>query len=231
MKRILALFSLIIVCAVPALCQRTKKKPAPLSNQPRTIAKDAPVPTGFVVIAQTTTSKTIKKPSARETVCDGSPIPEGYTVLSQTGSASCADPDMNPLANALVIARDDLAQSKTETAQKDSTQDNDDEESEPRVTIRVVNGNQSTKEKPKSILEQRAEEEHDKAQRALAARDHKVMIGMTPAQVLEAWGRPNDITRSTSPDAERETWIYYNSVQTGYVYFTNGKVTDWTIRE
>ena len=106
MKKALTLVVLIVFCYVPVICQKAKKATAVL---PHTIATGAPVPAGLVVIAMTAESKTIKTPAARETICDGSPVPPGYTVISQTGTDSCAAAGVNPLTNALLIAREDAA--------------------------------------------------------------------------------------------------------------------------
>lgn len=53
-------------------------------------------------------------------------------------------------------------------------------------------------------------------------RSHKIRLGMTPEQVTLAWGRPQDINRTTTLGGTREQWVY--GLKT-YVYFQDGVVT------
>lgn len=53
-------------------------------------------------------------------------------------------------------------------------------------------------------------------------RNHKIKLGMTPEQVTLAWGRPQDINRTTTLGGTREQWVY--GMKT-YVYFQGGVVT------
>lgn len=53
-------------------------------------------------------------------------------------------------------------------------------------------------------------------------RSHKIKLGMTPEQVTLAWGRPQDINRTTTLGGTREQWVYGIK---SYVYFQGGVVT------
>lgn len=55
--------------------------------------------------------------------------------------------------------------------------------------------------------------------------DGKISIGMTSDEVIESWGRANDINKTISVDGTHEQWIY----DANYLYFDNGKLT--TIQE
>ncbi|MCX7824500.1 MAG: hypothetical protein N2689_02975 [Verrucomicrobiae bacterium] len=74
-------------------------------------------------------------------------------------------------------------------------------------------------------LEQRAEldqrRERMQTNRAAIAR-HQVLIGMTPAEVIAAWGQPTEKSRTATAQGEEETWqfITYRSepyTQTSWV--------------
>ncbi len=49
----------------------------------------------------------------------------------------------------------------------------------------------------------------------------QIHLGMTREMVLESWGRPRDVNRTTSAAGVWEQWVYGG----GYVYFTNGRVS------
>ncbi len=49
-----------------------------------------------------------------------------------------------------------------------------------------------------------------------------ISIGMTSDMVREAWGRPNDVNRTTYSFGVHEQWVYGSG---NYVYFEDGKVT------
>lgn len=50
----------------------------------------------------------------------------------------------------------------------------------------------------------------------------KVKIGMTSEMCVEAWGKPNDINRTTGSWGTHEQWVYDNDC---YLYFENGILT------
>jgi len=54
--------------------------------------------------------------------------------------------------------------------------------------------------------------------------EKKIMIGMTPQQVLRAWGRPLRINESTGARYHHEQWVYPAHT---YIYFQNGVLTSW----
>lgn len=48
-----------------------------------------------------------------------------------------------------------------------------------------------------------------------------VIIGMTACGAIAAWGRPQDINRTTTAAGTREQWVYGGR---NYLYFTNGRL-------
>jgi hypothetical protein len=54
--------------------------------------------------------------------------------------------------------------------------------------------------------------------------EKKIMIGMTPHQVLRAWGRPLRINESTGARYHHEQWVYPAHT---YIYFQNGVLISW----
>lgn len=51
--------------------------------------------------------------------------------------------------------------------------------------------------------------------------NRQVQIGMTTSMCLEAWGKPNDINKTTTKNSWNEQWVYNRS----YLYFENGILT------
>lgn len=49
----------------------------------------------------------------------------------------------------------------------------------------------------------------------------QIRVGMTAAQVREAWGQPRRVNRTTTATGVGEQWVYSG----GYAYLTNGVVT------
>lgn len=54
---------------------------------------------------------------------------------------------------------------------------------------------------------------------AIARRD--LCVGMTPAEVVRAWGEPD----AKPIRGEREQWLYAN--RCAYIYFRNGRLVSW----
>jgi hypothetical protein len=54
----------------------------------------------------------------------------------------------------------------------------------------------------------------------------ELKTGMTTHMVFYAWGRPNAINETTTPDGVREQWVYEQpGSKTQYLYFENGLLT------
>jgi hypothetical protein len=234
-KRLFILTFSILLCSTLVCGQRAGSKKAN-AKQGNTLPINARVPNGFVVVALTETSKTIKKPSERETICDGSPVPDGYIVIETASSTQCQSANSNPLVNAMVIALDgSTAASATVSPahRRAATQYDDDDERSIRITI--GNGSQAEKHGPRTreeIVELRAAEINQAAERSLAVKAHKIAIGMTMKQVYESWGRPYDIDKSsTSASGTSVTWWYRANNKRGYVRFKDGKVIYWSVDE
>jgi hypothetical protein len=66
-----------------------------------------------------------------------------------------------------------------------------------------------------------------------AIKKGEIFIGMDTTAVRASWGVPNKINSSGGRHGSAEQWVYgyadyyYNFVPVHYVYFENGKVTDW----
>ncbi len=52
--------------------------------------------------------------------------------------------------------------------------------------------------------------------------EHKVRIGMTDEQAIAAWGRPESINDTTTPNGTLSQWVY--SDHSAYLYLVNGVV-------
>jgi hypothetical protein len=174
---LLLLLICLFVLPTPAQKRAVKAK-ASSTSSPKTLCQGDAVPKGYVVVAATRTSKcvelTVKKPTATELVCDGSPVPEGYSVMKQDASPRCRAANAIPLNNAMVISNDG---STVTPPVRQSARRNDDEEDErPRPTIRVTINGKDQDERPKSVVEQRADEEQRKARIANAALNHQIQL-------------------------------------------------------
>lgn len=55
---------------------------------------------------------------------------------------------------------------------------------------------------------------------------NQIFVGMTDKQAIQSWGRPSEINRSSSGDAQ---WVYYRGpVDMQFIYVDqSGCVTDW----
>lgn len=53
----------------------------------------------------------------------------------------------------------------------------------------------------------------------------KIFIGMTKQQVIESWGKPDDINRTVGRWGVHEQWVYGNYGT--YLYFEDGILTSW----
>lgn len=52
---------------------------------------------------------------------------------------------------------------------------------------------------------------------------HRILIGMSSEQVIEAWGRPSRINRTVGQKYVSEQWIYeWNNGRESYIYLDNG---------
>lgn len=70
---------------------------------------------------------------------------------------------------------------------------------------------------------------------AVIIQNNDIARGMTPSQVRQSWGEPNDIEYAGDPVYENERWHYRMQVstengykrQTRFVYFESGRVAGW----
>lgn len=53
----------------------------------------------------------------------------------------------------------------------------------------------------------------------------RVAVGMTPAQVETAWGKPRSINTRTDADGRTDQWVYRRDGGNAYVYFQQGRVS------
>jgi hypothetical protein len=187
---------------------------------PGITCKGQPVAKGLVIVGYKSSAKCgqnseliIKKPTDTEIVCDTSPVPEGYHVISQQGSAGCVTTDSNPLTNALSIARDGYDVSSqsgpSSLAHKDDA---------------IVVNPRIEREKTKTIIQQRADQENADARRYVAVneaiREHRIIVGMTKNEVLKSWGPPNDdIAEASNGSNTKADWYYRRGKQLVKVRF------------
>lgn len=163
--------------------------------------------------------------SVPDVICQGSPMPDGYEVVSSESLAQCGG---NPLNNAFRIGKIGSAPAAPKTSARNYPERDDDSTPSVRITI----GGRD-EEKPKSILEQRAEYENKRAARSLAAANGEVSKGMTREQVIRALGRPSDYSKRMRSDGVlRETMHFSRNAKGGTfssaeVKFENGFVTEW----
>jgi hypothetical protein len=221
--------------------KRSIKRPTSksLASSQRALCKGMSVPNGFVVVGYKSSANCgenseliIKKPVDTEIICAGSPIPDGYHVVSQEGSPACRSTEVNPLTNALNIARDGVVSSSRPSSVRSSivspSQDNGDDEDSPRTSKQ-----QRSKQSTNAQLQERADEINAKARWQLrvdeAIKEHKVIVGMTVSEVLQSWGTPNDTSAMTSPGSgTRRTLIYIKNGQSAHLQFEDGILQDWT---
>jgi hypothetical protein len=139
--------------------------------------------------------------------------------MKQDSSPRCSAASANPLTNALLISNDGsgVAPAPKASARRDEGSD-DEEVARPRA---------STSERPKSIIEQRAEEEQRKARLANAVHNHQVQVGMTKAQIFESWGQPSKVWIQITPRGRRDVWTYSGDNGSTDVYFNSGVVSDF----
>ncbi len=65
---------------------------------------------------------------------------------------------------------------------------------------------------------------------ATAIAKQQVVIGMTAAEVVRSWGKPDKINSSASRDSRHEQWVFSRDRDIGrtqYVYLENGVVSSW----
>jgi hypothetical protein len=228
----------IFLLTFPVTAQKRSSKSVRSAPVAKPACRGGQVPIGLVVVGYKASERCtdgveliLKKPADNETVCDGSPVPEGFLVVRQTGTPACAEANPNPLTNALVIVRNGSAAtsaSPTSTVHRRATNDDDeDADARPGIRITVSRGGEAPEERPKSVVERRAEEEQRKALIQQAALNHKIVVGMTKDQVLESWGRPTRVAKSASPSGLSETWWYYPNGNTVWIDFAEGVVTNY----
>jgi hypothetical protein len=58
----------------------------------------------------------------------------------------------------------------------------------------------------------------------------RLAVGMAPAQVEQAWGRPKSVNTDIRSDGKHEQWVYARDGDDAYVYFLNGRVTSISTR-
>jgi len=222
MKSLLTLTLISLLCASLVTAQKAKK--AKPDTSPRTIAKDAPVPDGFVIVAETATNKTVTKPGDQEIICDSSPVPANYTVAEMVKSEPCPAGG-NPLRNALLIRRDGVSAAASSapapaapkyspparrwrSASESRSEDEDEDDLLPRTD--PSDRRDSTPAQPRPSTQAIDD----------AARQHRVIVGMEYPDVFRAWGRPMNKGTSASEFGQLDIWYYRNA----RVYFADGRV-------
>jgi hypothetical protein len=187
------------------------------------LCENAKIPAGWVVVGVQHEAKCggrsllVKKPAARELVCGTSPVPEGYRVISQDAAQACLGTDDNPLANAMTIVRDDTpeadaARTLSAAPQVTATQARS-EAIDPNSTPWPHNGSGLTTTK-------------------LGAKLDDVRLNMTKEEVIQAWGRCDNIEPwFTNYDGNFELWHYKFKGMPVTLLIRDGKVTNIRMNE
>ncbi|MGB8510053.1 MAG: hypothetical protein WCD76_16865 [Pyrinomonadaceae bacterium] len=145
-------------------------------------------------------------------ICKGMPIPAGFVTAGETTDGSCPK-------GAWMLKKKGthlIPETPTETA--------------PRSTVRRTPNR--TPDRTEQVINQRADEVNREALLGNAVLAHKVIVGMTVEQLVESWGKPSSISRSTSSSfGHSETWRYDLLKGTAWIDINEGKVSayraDW----
>ena len=62
-------------------------------------------------------------------------------------------------------------------------------------------------------------------------RDRKLIVGMTPSQVIESWGKPDSTSIRGGATSGSNQWVYYKKKATHYIYFRDGRLRSWSTRK
>lgn len=62
---------------------------------------------------------------------------------------------------------------------------------------------------------------------AYGVRDSNLSSGMTKADVMNSWGKPNRVEIAGNPSYENERWLYKLGGASKYIYFESGLVDGW----
>lgn len=210
----------------PAKSKRAEAS-APASA-PKTICVGAQIPDGYVAIGIEKAASCqqgawkLKKPDATEVVCDGSPVPDGYEVKEITGVDGCGG--VNPLSNAMVIARAGMAYSSkaavpSRAIHRPSAQpryNSDADEDEYPVNHNSPHRSDSEEDSGSIIRPSRpSRNEID-----VAIRRSTVLTGMDYQDVDRAWGGSHTTDSLVEDGLRIEIWGYSR----GRVYFRNGRM-------
>jgi hypothetical protein len=60
-----------------------------------------------------------------------------------------------------------------------------------------------------------------------AIRNRDILLGMSKADVIKAWGRPDRIDVAGNPAYENERWAYSQRGERRVIFFESGKVEGW----
>jgi hypothetical protein len=58
----------------------------------------------------------------------------------------------------------------------------------------------------------------------------RLAVGMAPAQVEQAWGKPKSVNTDIRSDGKHEQWVFARDGEDAYVYLLNGRVTSISTR-
>jgi len=210
----------------PVRAQRTEASVS--TSSPKMVCVGAQIPDGYVAISLENAASCrqgawkLKKPDAIEIVCDGSPLPDGYEVKEIKGVAGCGG--VNPLSNAMVIARAGTAYSLQAALPSRAIHHSS---AQPRYHSDTAEDNHPTNDN----APRRSDSEEDSGsvirpsrpsrnEIDVAIRRSTVLIGMDYQDVTRAWGGSHTTDSLIEDGLRIEIWGYSR----GRVYFRNGRV-------
>jgi hypothetical protein len=173
------------------------------------------------------------------TICANDPLPSGYWIVKQTFDSRCPEVDNFNRAYLISIsgaATDEMAASAPVSTRQRSVAPSDTESEsgsgQTSVTIQV-GGSSKKEEVTRTPNEKRADDALREAKFKIAASERTVQVGMTEAQVIEAWGQPYEVLDNKdtvdSEDGHQRfvRWGFIKGTQYAVVVMRNGVVTSW----
>lgn len=64
-------------------------------------------------------------------------------------------------------------------------------------------------------------------EKMFAMKKQDILLGMTKAEVMRSWGKPNQVDYAGNPRNENERWLYRTHGASKYIYFESGEVQGW----
>jgi hypothetical protein len=163
-------------------------------------------------------------------ICVDESLPSGYSIVKQTFDSRCSKVDNSAyLISTSGEATEAMAASAPVSTRQHSSDDSESESGSGRSSVLIRIGGSNAKEDTRTPNEKRADDSIKEAKFKIAASQHTVLVGMSAAQVIDAWGQPAEVGYDyTSSSGGRSTmWKFRRGYQNASVYLTDGIVTSW----